>query len=451
MLGVAALSAQAADTVAFQENFNDSTLRVDYIFGGGPDGVRILLDSQSKTEGWYGRRKNLDTLPLQGNGQIEAIDPSTGKVIYKTSFSSLFQEWLVTDEAATTNRAYENSFLLPLPKNAADIRVTLLDNRHQPVATLTHRYDPANELVAVPKPTPNRYEYIHKGGDPKDVIDVAILAEGYTPDEMDSFLEHARETVATIFGYEPFGSMRDKFNFIAIMSPSKDSGVSIPLKGEWKDTAFGSHFSTFHSPRYLTAPDVKAMHDAMTGLPYEHIIILANTENYGGGGIYNSYTLSAARNAKAKPVVTHEFGHSFGGLADEYFYADQENDTYPLDIEPWEQNITTMVDFDSKWKSMVKPGTPIPTPWKADNLSREERVKQNDAKVAAREAQKKNKKKGAKEQPLQEVVGVYEGGSYRSKGVYRPVETCRMRDNYHPKFCPVCEDAITRVINFYVN
>ena len=38
----------------------------------------------------------------------------------------------------------------------------------------------------------------------------------------------------------------------------------------------------------------------------------------------------------------------------EYFYDDDVmSGSYPLDIEPWEQNITTLVDFDSKWKDML--------------------------------------------------------------------------------------------------
>ena len=52
---------------------------------------------------------------------------------------------------------------------------------------------------------------------------------------------------------------------------------------------------------------------------------------------------------------------SFGGLADEYFYDnDVMKDTYPLDVEPWEQNISTRIDFISKWEDMLAQGTPVP-------------------------------------------------------------------------------------------
>ena len=144
---------------------------------------------------------------------------------------------------------------------------------------------------------------------------------------------------------------------------------------------------------------------------------MAKTDEYGGGGIYNAFMLTTAHHKDFRPVVVHEFGHSFGGLADEYFYEnDTMTDTTPLDVEPWEQNITTRVDFGSKWQDMLVKGTPVPTP------------------VAE-----------SKRYP----VGVYEGGGYSTKGVYRPADYCRMRVNEWPEFCPVCQRALCRLIDFY--
>lgn len=418
----------------FSRNFSDSTLRIDYVFGGGPSGIHVMLDKQSKSAGWAGRRHNLKDVPQAGNGSIMVVDPVSGDTLYRNTFSSLFQEWVHTPEAQTTPRSFENTFIVPLPIREADIVVTLLDNRHQKTASLTHRYRPDDELVAVKGQNPLPHRYIHKGGDPKNTIDIAMLAEGYREEEMDSFINQASRIANEILRYEPYASNKDKFNFVAVMTPSRDSGVSVPLKNQWLDTAFGSHYSTFYSSRYLTTPHVQKLHDSLSGIPYEHILIIVNTPEYGGGGIYNSYQIAAANHPLTLPVSVHEFGHSFGGLADEYFYEGEEDDTYPLDVEPWEPNITTLVDFDSKWKDMVKPGTPIPTPWQEENLSRDEKMK--------RAAENKDKAKV-------EVVGAYEGGGYKSKGVYRPVETCRMRDNYHPTFCPVCEKALTDLIIFY--
>ncbi len=423
---------EGATAADFNENFCDSTLRIDYVFGGGPSGVRLMLDSQSKQKGWAGRRHRLKDVPVAGNGTIMVTDPLTGDTLYRNTFSSLFQEWIYTPEAQHKDMAFENSVLVPLPKKEADITVSLRSNRHEEIGRVTHRYRPDDELIALRGESPIAHKYLHKGGDPSEAIDIAILAEGYRQEEMDTFLSRANKIAEEILSYEPFASNKEKFNVVAVMTPSKESGVSIPLKNDWRDTAFESHFSTFYSSRYLTTPRVWRLHRSLEGIPYEHVLVLVNTPVYGGGGIYNSYQIATADNELTLPVAVHEFGHSFAGLADEYFYTEEEDGTYPLDIEPWEQNITTMVDFDSKWKDMITPGVQIPTPWIDKGGTREERMKR------------------AKEEKREEiVVGAFEGGGYKAKGIYRPVETCRMRDNHNPAFCPVCERTLRKVIEFY--
>lgn len=404
----------------FDKYFSDKTLRLDYILGATPDGMRtVLLDAQSSLPGWAGRRHNLGKLPLEGNGIVTVCDESTGDTIYRTSFSSLYHEWLSTDEAQTTPKGFEHTVLVPFPKAPAIVSIDLLDSRHSSMAGMKHKFDPSDILVAKKGEkgvTPHRY--LHKGANAERAIDVAILAEGYTVEQMDSFYRDAQTAVDAILSHEPFKSHTDDFNFVAVASPSLDSGVSVPRLDDWKSTSFSSHFSTFYSDRYLTSLHIKDIHDALAGIPYEHIIILANTPEYGGGGIYNSYTLTSSGHKLFWQVVVHEFGHSFGGLADEYFYeGDIMDDSYPKDVEPWEPNITTLVDFDSKWKSLVPEGCLVPTP------------------VAQ-----------AEKYP----VGVYEGGGYSFHGVYRPADDCRMRTNTAPEFCPACQRALDMLIRFYV-
>jgi hypothetical protein len=362
----------------------------------------------------------LNELPLQGNGQLVMTDCATGQVIYRTSFSSLFQEWLETDQARTTQRSFENTFLLPFPLHPVQVEITLFSSRRQVRARMRHRVDPADVLIhrkGFTHVTPHRY--LLQSGNSSDCIDVAILAEGYTPSQAGVFYQDAEAACGSLFGHEPFKQLRARFNVVAVFSPSVEGGVSIPRLGQWKQTAFESHFSTFYSDRYLTTARLKAVHDALAGIPYEHIIILANTDEYGGGGIYNAYTLTTAHHALFRPVVVHEFGHSFGGLADEYFYPeDVLSDTYPLDVKPWEPNITTRTDFASKWQDMLEEGTPVPTP--GSECGRY-------------------------------PVGVYQGGGYASKGIYRPADDCRMRTNEYPSFCPVCQRALRRIIQFYTD
>lgn len=410
-------SSQAVGDNLFSRHFNDSTLRLDYVIGGNSDASTIMLDKMIKSDGWAGRRHNLSEPPYRGYGSITLKDAFSGDTIYAHSFSTLYSEWLMTDEAKGPGRSFQNSFLVPLPKKMAEITVALLDSYGNPITSLSHIYNPDDILVKGAKDSLHPFRYIYMGGNPEDVIDVALLAEGYAEHEMHKFYERAEQAVSAILSHEPFSSRREDFNFIAVGSPSVDSGVSVPKEGIWKNTAFGSHYSTFYSDRYLTTPEVFDVHDALSGLPYEHIIILANSPVYGGGGIYNSYTLTTADNDNFAPVVVHEFGHSFGGLADEYFYeTDVMNDSYPTDKEPWEPNITTLCDFSRKWSHLLNEATPVPTPIEMKN-----------------------------EFPL----GVFEGAAYTFKGVYRPADDCRMRTNTCEGFCPACIDALARLIDFY--
>ncbi|MBQ2112933.1 MAG: peptidase M64 [Bacteroidales bacterium] len=412
---------------AFGLMAQDKTLRVDYIFSGTDKTLEIALDEMSCFDGWAGRRCNMDSVPVRGNGQICMTDAATGSVLYRQSFSTLFQEWQTTEEATRVRRAFENVFLLPMPSGPAVVNVELYDFKGNVSSSFSHLVDPADILIRKINPDPAPHRYILKSGDPADKIDVAVVAEGYTASEADVFYADAQKAVDAILAHKPFDRYADRFNFVAVALPSDESGVSVPGEGVWKETALGSHFNTFYMDRYLTTLRLRQMHDALCGIPYEHIVILANTDTYGGGGIFNSYTLTTAHHPSFEPVVVHEFGHSFAGLADEYYYDDQFVEYYYPECEPWEQNITTLFDFSSKWEDMLPRFISIPTSqpegdiWKqiADGTSEET------------------------------FLGVYEGGGYQSKGVYRPFPDCRMKTNAADGFCPVCQRAIARIIEFY--
>ncbi len=400
------INMQAGDT-SFASAFADSTLRVDFVFTGSCGSAAapgISFTSLSKYKGWGGRKVNLDK-PLREGAADVILTSMSGDTLYSNSFSTLFQEWLVSEDYSGP-RAMEGTVLVPFPRDSVDITVNLRDNRRVCVANARLRVDPADILIAdytARKPMP--HSYVYRGDYPDSAkITVAILAEGYTAAEMPKFNQRAREAVDAIFDHEPFASMSERFDFIAVESAGRESGVSIPAQGRWAETPFGSHFSTFYSDRYLTTSNVHDLYDAIISTPARHIIVLANTEEYGGGGIFNFYTLTAADNELFREVVVHEFGHSFAGLADEYYY---ENDimegTYPLDVEPWEPNITTRVDFGSKWQDLVDEGK----------------------------------------------ATLIEGAGYRTKGVWRGSPDCRMRTNTAPHFCKVCQDAIREIILYY--
>ena len=402
---VLALTSLTAGAQAFDDYFTDQTLRLDYTFSGNATRQDIYVDKLNVSPRWYGKRQRLAELPVEGNGQITVRDHRTGLAIYRNSFSTLFQEWLSYDEAKTEKKSFENVFLVPMPKDTVDITIDLRNNHRKIMATLTHTVVPTDILIHhIGERNRTPYLTLQQAADTTRCIHIAYVAEGYQEQEMQTFVDDAKTAMEALFAHEPFKSMRNRFNIVAVMSPSKDSGTSEPGKGEWRQTALGSHFNTFYSDRYLTTLNLKALHDWLAGIPYEHIIVLVNTEKYGGGGILNSYNLSMAHHRMFKPVVVHEFGHSFAGLADEYAYEQEAIPMYPADVEPWEPNITTQVNFGAKWKDMVG---------KIDG------------------------------------VGLFEGAGYSLKGVYRPENDCRMRTNENPTFCHVCEKAIRDIVDFY--
>jgi hypothetical protein len=389
----------------FDEWFCDRTLRLDYVFAGDVQHQQLYVDQLVQMPRWYGRRTHLAELPLAGNGQITVRSHRSQQVIYRHSFSTLFQEWLATDEAKHTQRSFENVFLVPFPRDTVDITVQLFDFHNHVQATMTHTVSPSDVLISRQgERLVSPYVTLQQAADTTRCIHIAYVPEGYTAGQMPQYLDHCRQAMKALFRHEPFKSLRPRFNIIALTTPSVDSGVSIPGKGLWLNTVLGSHFDTFYVPRYLTTLHLKQLHNLLAGTPYEHIIILANTPNYGGGGIYNSYNLSYTGGDKFEPVVVHEFGHSFGGLGDEYPYG-EEDPMYFADTEPWEPNLTTLHDFSQKWQNLIDQGR----------------------------------------------ASLVEGGGYQTKGVWRGQADCRMRTNEEPDFCPVCQQALERLIRFYTD
>lgn len=397
------LSFSQAAAQDFSDYFEDRTLRIDYSFSGDSARQDIYVDKLSTMPRWYGKRQRLAEVPLKGNGQIIVRDTESGKVIYRHPFSTLFQEWLTTDEAKHTRKSFENVFLVPYPKRPVNITVELRDYHNRVNATMTHTVDPQDILIRhIGEENVTPYTTLHAAADTTRCIRIAFVAEGYQSSELLTYLNDCRKAVRALFEHEPFKSLQDRFQIIALLSTSTDSGVSVPRKGIWKNTVLSSQFDTFYSERYLTTLHLKRLHDVLAGTPYEHIIIITNTTTYGGGGIYNSYNLASAHGPMYEPVVVHEFGHSFGGLGDEYPYGDSDP-MYYADTEPWEPNLTTQHNFTGKWENLIREGK----------------------------------------------AGLVEGGGYLSHGVWRGQEDCRMRTNEYPTFCPVCEQALTRLIKFY--
>ena len=423
-----------AQELVFEEYFTDSTLRVDYVFCGDASRQSIYWRQSFKAGPWAGRRSQLDRPLLRGNGQIRVLEPETGACLYSNSFSSLFQEWTATEEATRVQKAFESTFLVPFPKQPVLIELTLLDTRGKVSGSLRHRIDPGDILIRPLSGNGLEERTVFGGGDLAGTVDIVVVAEGYTLAQRDKFFSDADRVAEALFSHEPFASHKNRFCVRAVFSPSGESGVSIPHKGQWRSTAASSHFDTFYSDRYLTTSSVWKVYDLIGTVPSDQVIVLANTGQYGGGGIYNSMSIISSDHPSFVPVLVHEFGHAFAGLGDEYFYDDQYVSQYPSDTEPWEPNLTTLVDFQDKWADMLPAGTPVPTP--VDEL--EKQLAHRAWRTFVQE----------EKDLLNLKLGVYEGGGYQSKGVYRPVQECRMKRNECERFCPVCSRAIVQMIAF---
>lgn len=400
----------AAETCAqaFDNHFEDRTLRLDYVFGGNNKEQHIFFEQAYSTTRWAGRRSRLTDMPLKGNGQIRLKDSATGELLYVHTFSTLFQEWQTTEEATKVQKAFETSYNVPFPKHPVEVTVTLTNFHGQVVGELTHTVDPKDILIRTMGDTAIPYRYVWKPDSVPDLancIDLAIVAEGYTAAQTDKFFKDCQRAVDALFSHEPFTTLKKRFNVVAVAPESLDDGTSVPHEGRWRRTPAYTHYDTFYSNRYLMTQDVHRLYDLLSGVPFEHIIVLVNSSIYGGGGIYNQLLVSTSNHPTFSQVLVHEFGHSYAGLGDEYFYDDVYETQYPADTEPWEPNLTTKVDFQSKWADL------LPDP-------------------SGR-------------------LGLYEGGGYQSKGVWRPSKDCRMKTNESPDFCPVCSRAIVRITDFY--
>ena len=450
----------------FDDFFDGRNLRLDYVFAGNHDVQQIYLEQMCVTPQWAGRKSRLTDVPLKGNGQSRMADHATGQLLFVHTFSTLFQEWLATEEATQVSKAFATSYNAPMPKQPVDITVTLTDFHGQVVTSMSHTVDPADILIRQINGNDIPYHYIWKGkvnsaiketvpsdqpgqrnymptegpldGEPDitECIDLAIVAEGYTRAQMGKFYSDCQRVVDALFAHEPFTSLKSRFNVVAVAAESLTSGPSVPHLGRWSSTPVGTHYDTFYSDRYLMTQDIHRLYDVLSGVPFEHIIVLVNSDTYGGGGIYNQLTVTTSDHPTFHQVLVHEFGHAYAGLGDEYFYDDGYETMYPADTEPWEPNLTTLVDFNSKWADMLPKGTQIPTP--------------PDPKVP-----NYRKISNEKEQRLLDAatqrVGVFEGGGYQSKGVYRPAQECRMKINEVANFCPVCSRAIQRITDFYTS
>lgn len=449
----------------FDRYFDGRTMRVDYFHTGGK-GVEIVAIDQVVNDGpWPGSRTRLVDATNYGEFMFEVIDVASGRVVYSRGFSSIFGEWVTTPESKDEHRTFHESLRFPWPK--ASVKVVLRkrgEDRRSFVDVWSTTIDPGSRFVnaAALTLTPKVWA-VHESGPPATKVDLALVAEGYTADDMKKFRGDAKRLTDALFSVEPFKSRKGDFNVWAIESVSGASGVHQPRSNQPRRTPVSAVYNAFDSERYVLTFDNKAMRDVASAAPYEFVEILVNEEQYGGGGIYNFQATTCVDSGFTEYVFVHEFGHHFAALADEYYTSDVAYETGKAEHkEPWEPNITAMHDpAKLKWKDLVAEGTPLPTPWPKEEFEKRS--------AETQKLRRELREKGAPEAEIDELfrrervwntkmlgtgphagtVGAFEGAGYEAKGLYRPQADCMMFTRDEVGFCKVCSRAIEMVIDQY--
>jgi hypothetical protein len=467
--------------VQFEDYFLDQTLRVDFFQVGDAREEVITLDQIYKHDIWAGNPKNLIDVFQNGSYYVKVYDVASNKLIYSRGFSSIFREYQTTSEALEgVKRTFHESALLPCPKKSIRFVIESSDKKNVYHPIFIHQIDPSdvNIICEGKNPDDRVYEAL-KNGDPHTHVDLAWISEGYSAAQYDLFKADVNRYVDLFFGVEPYKTYKDRFNIYGVFRPSPESGVDQPTKGIFKHTTVNASFNALDTERYMLIDDNKAFRDVASCVPYDAAIIMVNIDRYGGGGIYNDYALSSVNHDLSPKVFVHEFGHSFAGLADEYYTSDVAyTDFYPKGVEPAEPNITALMDPEHiKWKALLTPGIDVPTDWSKDKIEGLQKQgqdlrKERDAEIGRLKAQGASKtsiqntldkyarkirlmndeSKVMREKVLEKIgnkVGAFEGAGYSARGLYRSQMECLMFSTNGNTFCRVCQDAIVRMILFY--
>jgi hypothetical protein len=439
------------------------TMRLDYYHTGNAKQEMFSIDRVLiEPLPWPGNTaKNIDNSNL-GKYLFEVKDQGTQRLLYSRGFASIYGEWETTDEASKVARTFHESLRFPAPSAPVEIILKKRDakNVFQQIWSIT--VDPKDIFIDRSRTSPPApLITIQKMGEPETKVDFLILGDGYTTDEIKKFEADARRLTEALFATSPFKERRKDFNVWAICPPARESGISRPSTGVYRDSPLGATYDAFGSERYVLTFDNRAVRKIAAHAPYEFIEILANNRTYGGGGIFNLYSTVAVDNAWANYVFVHEFGHHFAGLADEYYTSPVAYVPATERIEPWEPNATALLDPSNlKWKALVSPDTPIPTPWNKEAFEtysreiqkRRAELRKNKRPESEMEALFAEELKHESEMFAAEKfagrVGAFEGALYESRGYYRPQVDCIMfsRTDF---FCAVCRQAIEHVIDMY--
>ncbi len=419
------LSQERRASVSYDEHFTDEALRVDLIHSGTLGKEFFGLDEIVVEPIWPGTRVHLIDPTGYGKYHFRLLDQATGKEIFTQGYCSLFGEWLTTSEAASgVFRSMPEPIRFPFPRAPVTLVLEVRDDKSGGFVEIQRfKIDPAAYDLRRERAHSFEVVSLHGGKtSPASTLDVVIIPDGYTAEEEPKLVADARRFAAVLTEHSPFSRHASAISIRLIKAFSRESGPDEPRKGIFRDTIVDTTFDTFRSPRYLTTSNMKALREVAALAPYDTIFVMVNTNRYGGGGIFGSYSIFPSDSEYDEYVMVHEFGHGFGGLADEYYSSAtgyNEDAFYAKGTEPWEPNITAQKERDKiKWKDMLTLEVPIPTP-DTDEYD--------------------------------DVVGLFEGAGYKSKGLFRGTRDSKMFHKGLIPFGPINEAAIEQMILYYTD
>ena len=459
-----ALAPQSAAPTGFDASFTGQCLRFDYVHTGTAREEHVAYDKLRLEAEWPGSRVHLVDDTNLGKYLFEVVQPATKTVLWSRGFASIYGEWETTGDAKEHWGAFEESQRFPEPKASAILRLSKRGNDGAFHEIYSTTIDPASRFVdRAPIAKRGDVLTIFENGAPATKVDLLVVAEGYRAEDRDKFESDAKRLVGVMFETEPYKTNKTKFNVRALHVPSAEAGISNPRKGVFRDAPLGSSFNAFDSDRYVLTYENQRLREITAQVPYDALILLVNERKYGGGGIFNLWATVTADTEPAPYVFVHEFGHSFAGLADEYYTSQVAYESFnPAGVEPWEPNVTALLDpAKLKWRELVEASTPLPTPWgqktydEADLVYQAKRKKLIDERAPeeASEALMREVKVTSSAMLHAEKwfgrVGAFEGAMYEAKGLYRPEADCIMFTRNPTSFCRVCRHALENVIRLY--
>ena len=434
--------------------FTDGALRLDlrHYIRNGTDEFQLV---RSRVEPhWRGPLRDPEEVPDWGDYRLILSDRGGERRLYRAGFDSNI-------DPDSRGAATQLSVRLPMPRVAlqASIEKRRAGRYFQPVWEL--EIDPASSSIdRSPVALKARADTIVQNGPAASKVDLAILGDGYREDELAKFQFDARAAAQTLFAVEPFAARVHDFNVHAVFVPSPESGAADAYRGVRKETAFRSAYGSGEAERTLAVHDQHALSEAASAVPYDILLVVVNTQRYGGSGYFGGPAVVAAQSASAKYLVLHELAHVVAGLAEEYYIPAADGPTFNGNIEPWQPNVTISLT-DRKWPGAASGTARHPDPWNkaeyekafADYVRRYSRLR---AAGAAERTIEKLMSDARRRQAVllsrnaeRRHIGYFEGAAGYAKGVFRSEVDCIMFSLQTDYFCSACAAAIERAIDLH--